>query len=147
MKGLILSATNAFRKLTNLQGSGPTETLSAIPLGTVGDSATGEVGVKVIVKGAVPIVPGSQVEAESTVQTSATGASWVTLGSNAASEVTFYNASGTDLEVRRAPSGAVIPLPNGFGLTLATLANSNELQIRRKDQSNTQVTITFTYAN
>jgi hypothetical protein len=50
----ILDASNNELTVTNLFGSNsPSHTLGAIPLGTVGASATGELAAKVIVVGTV----------------------------------------------------------------------------------------------
>lgn len=45
---LILDASNQAILVTNLQGIFPTTTLSGLPLGTVGSSATGELAVKIL---------------------------------------------------------------------------------------------------
>lgn len=53
--GQILTSTNTFRNVTNYAGYSVAAGTSAVPwlpLGTVGDTATGEIGVKVIIAGA-----------------------------------------------------------------------------------------------
>ena len=84
----------------------------------------------------------------STVQTSATGTNWVALGSNVANRVIFNNTTGTTMAIRYG-SGTAISLLNNQSITInlptgGTL-NSNQLQVQRTDQSNTQVTLGFIY--
>ena len=77
------------------------------------------------------------------VQTSATGSSFVALASAACNVVRIINAwpGAADIEVRRGGAGVTIPVPGGAERAFDGLTNANELDVRRIDQSNTQVTI------
>ena len=75
-----------------------------------------------------------------TVQTSASGATWVTLGAAACDLVTLINNTGTDLEVRRGGAGVGIPVLDGNAWPFRGLTDASNLSVRRLDQSNTQVT-------
>lgn len=77
------------------------------------------------------------------VQTSATGSSYVVLASAAASQVTLINTTGKDLEVRRGGAGVALPVPDGSYWTFRGVANANELGVRRIDQSNVQLTAVY----
>lgn len=75
------------------------------------------------------------------VQTSATGANWVTLPNIGLSRVTIWNSSNVTIEVRRADdTSKVLPLLAYTALELSD-ENANKYEIRRQDQNNTQVTI------
>lgn len=75
------------------------------------------------------------------VQTSASGATWVTLPDIGVSKVTVWNSSNVALEVRRADTTAkVLPLPAGTALELSE-ENANKYELRREDQNNSQLTI------
>lgn len=71
-------------------------------------------------------------------QTSATGASFVNLGATRANEVLIINASGVviDLQVN---STVPVPLAIGASVLVSVMASLSEIQIRRNDQSNSQV--------
>lgn len=56
---MILTAVNALLKVTNIQGNESSYYLDGLPLGTVGATATGEIGLKVLVREAVQSANGS----------------------------------------------------------------------------------------
>lgn len=75
------------------------------------------------------------------VQTANPGSTWVTLPTVGLSQVAIFNNSDADLDVRRADATSkVIKLPAGTSLPLSA-ENSNEYQLKRTDNSNTQITI------
>lgn len=79
-------------------------------------------------------------------QTSATGASFVTLPNHDCDEVLIVNATGTALDLRASgDTGGGIKVADGASLEIKVSGNSAEIQIRRTDQSNTQVTAGFVY--
>jgi hypothetical protein len=78
-----------------------------------------------------------------TATTSATGSNWVTLTSQACKQITVSNQSGTSIEFRQGGAGAGFVVPTGSFFSFFGLANANELQIRRVDVSNTQVTVSL----
>ena len=77
------------------------------------------------------------------VQTAATGASFVALASASCNVVRIVNAwpGAVDIEVRRGGTGVTIPVPGGAERAFDGVTNASDLQVRRIDQSNTQVTI------
>ena len=77
------------------------------------------------------------------VQTNATGSSYTALSSAACDRITILNQSGADIEVRRGATGVAIPVFDGSGMPFAGLSNASALDVRRIDQSNTQVTIQY----
>lgn len=78
-----------------------------------------------------------------TVTTAASGATWTTLGSQACDQVLVFNNSGTDIEVRRNAAGTAFPVMDGGGYVFRGVTNANQLQVRRLDQANTQVTVNY----
>lgn len=77
-------------------------------------------------------------------QTSATGATFVQFPFLLCNTLDIVNThpSAVDIEVRRGGSGYTIIVPAGSSRAFEGLTSADELQIRRFDQSNTQVTIT-----
>lgn len=83
------------------------------------------------------------------VQTSATGANWVQLGAQGGKRVTISTVANdgvttTAIEVRRgstATFGFVVPA--NASKTFRAINNAQDLYIRRADQSNTQITLTY----
>lgn len=74
-------------------------------------------------------------------QTNATGTVWNTLTAGAARSVDILNATGTTLAFRRAADTTpVMLLPTGIGFRFALQASLSELQYKRNDDSNSQVT-------
>lgn len=82
--------------------------------------------------------PKSQVH--SSVTTSATGSGWTALPDLACDAVLLLNNTGADLEVRRGGAGVAVPVLDSSGLEFESIANANELQVRRLDQSTSLVT-------
>jgi hypothetical protein len=76
-------------------------------------------------------------------QTANPGTNWTALTAGACSQITIQNLTGTVISYRLGTSSAEFDLPNGSSVILPVLANSNEWQIRRKDTSNSQVTVQF----
>lgn len=80
------------------------------------------------------------------VTTSATGANWVALPANRATEVDLANYTGTDLEYR-VNSGAAVRIFNSTGKVFKVNNNTSTAEIRRVDQSNTPVTAYFQFVD
>ena len=78
------------------------------------------------------------------LQTNATGATYNAFASQACEQLDIVNTAPTavDLEVRRGGSGNTIIVPAGSSRMFVGLSNASDLQVRRLDQSNTQVTFT-----
>jgi hypothetical protein len=77
------------------------------------------------------------------VQTSATGANYVTLTTNPARVIHIINDSGTTIEVRQNAAGVTVPIASGTGFSFFGIYNANELSLRRVDVSGTQVTLKY----
>lgn len=78
------------------------------------------------------------------LQTNATGATYNAFGSQACEMLDIVNTqpAAVDLEVRRGGSGYTIVVPAGSSRMFVGLSNASGLEVRRLDQSNTQVTFT-----
>lgn len=74
-------------------------------------------------------------------QTSATGATWVTLAAQACNSFRLANFTGTTIEVRYNGAGSGLPVASGATYDFLAISNTNQLSLRRLDQSNTQVTV------
>ena len=77
----------------------------------------------------------------SEIETAASGATWVDLPDIDCDEVLVVNATGVALELRSSQASAGIKLPDAGGPTIQVTGNAREIQLRRFDQSNTQVTV------
>jgi hypothetical protein len=76
-------------------------------------------------------------------QTSATGSSWVALASGATRNITIRNRTGTSIDIRPVGSSDFFTMADGDTETYPVNANSNEWEIKRSDNSNTQVVVKF----
>lgn len=75
-------------------------------------------------------------------QTANPGTGYTALAvSEVADQVVVSNTTGTTLEFRR--NGKTFLLPSGVVQAFRGLANASELEVRRADASNTQVTLTW----
>ena len=79
------------------------------------------------------------------VQTSATGTTYVPLGSGKADDVFIINDTGTALEVQIGGSGVAIPIASGSGIGFSKAASVSQFAIRRADVGATQVTVRYWY--
>lgn len=75
-------------------------------------------------------------------QTNATGTNWTAYGSQVCRQCTLSNQTGTTIEVRQGGSGVGLQIPTGAFYTFFGITNTNQLEVRRVDTSNTQVTVT-----
>jgi len=77
------------------------------------------------------------------VQTSADGASFVTLPSQPAISVDIYNGTGTDLTFLHTTDAdnTEFVLPSGLAFSFRGITNANQLKVKRTDESATQVTL------
>jgi hypothetical protein len=78
------------------------------------------------------------------LQTNATGTTYNAFGSQACEMLDIVNTAvaAVDLEVRRGGSGNTIIVPSGSSRMFVGLTNASDLQVRRLDVSNTQITFT-----
>lgn len=75
------------------------------------------------------------------VQTAAVGTNWTAFTAVDCERLVVVNNTGTNLEVRQDGAGVGLPVPSGSGFTFEGITNANELEVRRIDVSNTQVTV------
>lgn len=81
------------------------------------------------------------------VETSATGTNWVTLPAHAEVRgISVVNDTGTTILLRQVGGTVGVPIFNGGSFSLERLQRSTaEVQIKRKDESNTQVAVQFAF--
>lgn len=78
------------------------------------------------------------------VQTAATGSNYTALTSAAGTRITGLNATGTSLTFRRVGTPAVtFAFASAATVDLPLTANANEWEVKRTDDSNTQVTLAY----
>lgn len=75
------------------------------------------------------------------VTTAATGSNWTAFSSQACNALDIVNSSSVSVEYRRGGTGNAMTILSGSARLVVGIANANEIQVRRVDQSNTQVTI------
>jgi len=75
------------------------------------------------------------------VTTAATGANWTAFSSQACNALDIVNTASVAVEYRRGGAGDAMTILSGSARLVVGIANANEIQVRRVDQSNTQVTI------
>lgn len=75
------------------------------------------------------------------VQTAATGANWTVIGAQACKQLTLVNNTGTKIEFRQGGAGVGVVVFDQSGFTIYGITNANQIEIRRVDQANTQVTV------
>lgn len=76
-----------------------------------------------------------------TATTAATGTNYTAYGSNTCNAIDIVNNSGTVIEYRRGAAGAAIPIQAASSRLVIGISNSNAIDIRRTDTSNTQVAV------
>jgi hypothetical protein len=91
------------------------------------------------VRSSIPVVTSVTIVS---LQTNATGTTWVTFGSQTCNALDIVNNTGTTLDYRRGGAGNSIPIPSGSSRMVIGITNANSIDIRRHDTSNTQVTVT-----
>ena len=89
-----------------------------------------------------PVIPSMTTGGHLSATTDAVGTNWVALSSQALKQLTVSNQSGTNLEFRQGGAGVGFIIPFGAMFTFFGITNANELEVRRADVSNTQVTVT-----
>jgi hypothetical protein len=88
-----------------------------------------------------PVIPSMTSGGNLSAQTNATGTNFTSFGSQALKQLTISNQTGVPLEFQQGGAGVALPIPNGAFYTFYGITNSNQLGVRRVDQSNTQVTV------
>lgn len=100
--------------------------------GTIGAALNADANVSRETYGAVTIL---------NKQTSSTGTGFVSFDALSCSALDIINNTGTTLEVRRGSSGPTLQILDGASRLMQGITNANQLQLRRKDVSNAQVTV------
>jgi hypothetical protein len=80
-----------------------------------------------------------------TVQTAATGTNYVTLASHACTGLEIANDSGTKLVYRFSGAGATMPIFDSSRQLIIGITNSNQVDVKRADDSNSRVTVSYQY--
>lgn len=75
------------------------------------------------------------------VATNATGSTYNAFSSQACKQLTIVNDTGFDIEFQQGGSGVAIPIFDGSSFTIFGISNVNSIGVRRKDTSNTPVTV------
>lgn len=75
------------------------------------------------------------------VQTAVVGTDWAAFPAQMCERLIVVNDTGTKLEVRQGGAGVGLPINDGAGFTFEGITNANQLEVRRVDTSNTQVTV------
>jgi hypothetical protein len=91
------------------------------------------------------VMPVASNSAYSSVQTSATGSNYVTLAAAIAGSVTFINNTGTTINVSKDGGTNFMQIPTGASFCVDFIQNTNQVSVKRADNSNTQVTIYYQY--
>lgn len=73
--------------------------------------------------------------------TAAVGTNWTAFGSLACEILEVVNDTGTDLEYRRGGAGLTMIITAGQTREIRGIINANTISFKRKDSSNTQVTV------
>jgi hypothetical protein len=92
--------------------------------------------------GKAPVVPAMTSGGHLSAQTANPGTNWTTLSLAPCKQLTVSNQTGTTLEFRQGGAGAGFQVPTGAFYTFFGITNANQLEVRRVDQANTQVTVT-----
>jgi hypothetical protein len=90
----------------------------------------------------LPVIPSMSTAGHLSVQTNATGTIYTAFASQECKQLTLSNQSGIVVEVRQGGSGVALQIPTGAFYTFFGITNANQLDVRRTDASNTQVTLT-----
>lgn len=75
------------------------------------------------------------------LQTAATGTNWVAFTSQACVALDIANNSGVTIEYRRGAAGTAMQIPAYSSRMVVGITNANQIDVRRTDTSNTQITI------
>jgi hypothetical protein len=75
------------------------------------------------------------------VQTSASGATYVAFSAALCKQLTIVNDTGTDIEFKTNSDSVALPIADGENFTIFGIQSAAEVSVRRVDVSNTQVTV------
>lgn len=97
-----------------------------------------------LVSGRTPVassVPTSGTVTILALSTAASGATYTPFGSQACVALDIVNNTGTTIEYRRGGAGTAMQIPTGAARMVIGITNANQIDVRRTDTSNTQVTL------
>jgi hypothetical protein len=77
-----------------------------------------------------------------TAQTAAVGTNWVAFASTPCAALELVNTTGTTISYRRNGAGSAMNVLNNGTRTVLAITNANQIEVKRLDDSNTQVTVT-----
>ena len=76
-----------------------------------------------------------------TLTTAATGTNWTAFGSSVCDALDLTNSTSVAIEYRRGGAGNAMQVLSGASRLIVGISNANQIEVRRVDTSNTQVTI------
>ena len=91
--------------------------------------------------GAVIVKPGMTTGGNLSVQTAVVGTTFTAFASQACSQLTVANDTGATIEFRQGGAGVAVPVFDGTYFTIFGISDAADIQVRRSDTSNTQVTV------
>ena len=86
-------------------------------------------------------VPGAASATIMSLTTAATGANYTAFSSQTCNSLDIVNTSSVAIEYRRGATGSSMTILSGSSRLVVGISNANQIDVRRVDQSNTQITI------
>ena len=86
-------------------------------------------------------VPGAASATIISLTTAATGANYTAFSSQTCNSLDIVNTSSVAIEYRRGATGSSMTILSGSSRLVVGISNANQIDVRRVDQSNTQITI------
>jgi len=86
-------------------------------------------------------VPGAVSATILSLTTAATGTNWTAFASTTCQSLDIVNTSSVAIEYRRGATGNAMTILSGSSRLVVGITNANQIDVRRVDTSNTQITI------
>lgn len=86
-------------------------------------------------------VPGAVSATILSLTTAATGTNWTAFASTTCQSLDIVNTSSVAIEYRRGATGNSMTILSGSSRLVVGITNANQIDVRRVDTSNTQITI------
>jgi hypothetical protein len=86
-------------------------------------------------------VPGAVSATILSLTTAATGTNWTAFASTTCQSLDIVNTSSVSIEYRRGGAGSTMTILSGSSRLVVGITNANQIEVRRVDTSNTQITI------
>jgi len=86
-------------------------------------------------------VPGAVSATILSLTTAATGSNYTAFASTTCNSLDIVNTSSVAIEYRRGATGSSMTILSGSSRLVVGISNANQIDVRRVDQSNTQITI------